>query len=101
MNIGIIGLERVEQNGRVVKVYWQASDSNGVAYAFESGTVVLQETNPSDPQFVLFENLTEKLVLEWIKPYLNLPKIKESLNQKMRDFNAPKLIAGVPENWAN
>lgn len=102
MNLNILDIERIKSTGAVMKVHWQASDNDDKSYALEYGTVVFDEKNPNDPDFAVYENLTEKTVLKWIRPLLDLQAIENSLQQKMQQrqkLKEPELAAGVPENW--
>lgn len=63
------------------------------------------EGNPSDPSFVPFENLTEEIVLQWIKEKLGqeeINKISSEIETRLQDRifkkNNPEFLNGLPWN---
>ena len=57
-----------ETEGVVVQTYWTKTgkDENGNEGVF-SGATPFKDGNPTDPNFVPFNQLTEEIVLNWIK----------------------------------
>jgi len=53
---------------------------------------------PDDADFTPFEQLTEEIVLGWVKAELNTAEIEQALAQKLNEKLNPTVVAGLP--WA-
>lgn len=68
-------LERDPTTGRVTVVHWQAKKLVGEAVAETYGATELLPgpTDPADPAFKPFENLTKDVVIQWVQEALSAP----------------------------
>lgn len=70
MKILITDLNKLEENGFVLRVFWVAEGlSHGQPIYFNGVTQLLAEDESPvlNPGFIPFENLTEAQVLDWVK----------------------------------
>ena len=85
----------------VSRVDWICSASNGEIKSGVTGSLVLE---PSQGSFVPFEQLTEEVVISWVKEKLGFEMVSEyeaALEEKIESFGAPpteEQNAAIP--WA-
>jgi len=91
----IAQLERNADDNGVVTAHWRVSAEDGDFTASSYGTCSWTP-EPSTEGFVPFEDLTEAMVIEWVKGSLDVEAIEASLASQIEDQKAPKVIAGVP-----
>ena len=93
----IAQLERNADDNGVVTAHWRVSAVDGDYTASSYGTCSWTP-EPSTEGFVPFEDLTEAMVIEWVKGSLDVEAIEAGLTAQIEDQKAPKVIAGTP--WA-
>ena len=85
----------------VVQTYWKkiGTDENGNEGTFSGATPFTTTTMPAGNTFVPFEELTEEMVLEWIKDVVvndNERQIKEQIAKQIHDKITPVTEASLP-----
>jgi len=91
----IAQLERNADDNGVVIAHWRVSAVDGDFTASTYGTCSWTP-EPSTEGFVPFEDLTEAMVIEWVKGSLDVESIEASLASQIKEQKAPKIIAGTP-----
>jgi hypothetical protein len=91
----IAQLERNADDNGVVTAHWRVSAVDGDYTASSYGTCSWTP-DPSTEGFVPFEDLTEAMVIEWVKGSLDVEAIEASLASQIEEQKAPKVVAGVP-----
>ena len=91
----IAQLERNADDDGVVIAHYHVSKTDGDYRASSYGTCGFTP-DPTSDDFVPFEDLTEALVIEWIKGSLDVDAIEANLTAQIEDQKAPKVVAGVP-----
>jgi hypothetical protein len=91
----IAQLERTTADGGVTIAHWRATLTDGDCSASTYGTCSFTP-DPDAEDFVPFENLTEAMVIEWVKGSLDVEAIESGLTAQIEDQKAPKVLAGVP-----
>jgi hypothetical protein len=94
----IAQLERNTSDGGVVVAHWRASATDGDYSASSYGTCGFTP-DPTAPNFVPFDDLTEDDVLAWVYAELGaeqLAAIEDGLSANIEEQKAPKVIAGTP-----
>ena len=93
----IISLIRNPQTGVVIKVYGKQVIKN--QHNLDCTVVVdLDPIDPNNQKFIFYEQLTEEIVLEWVKTKLgnqlqiNDEYLQSQLNKKLN----PEFISGLP-----
>jgi hypothetical protein len=94
-NWTIAQLERNADDNGVVTAHWRVSAEDGEYTASSYGTCSWTP-EPSTEGFVPFENLTEAMVIEWVKDSLDVDAIEAGLTAQIEEQKAPKVIAGTP-----
>jgi hypothetical protein len=88
-----------ESNGLMIEAIWRVVGTEGTDEVSGHGSVFL-EGKPDEPGFIPYEDLTEQIVLGWVKEDLGAEKVSEiegglvARLQKAKDPVTP----GVP--WA-
>ena len=102
MTWSIETLERNASDGGVIIAHWKYSvestsvDEMGDNFmAKEYGTVSFTP-DPSDPNFVAFDDLTETIVLGWVWNEIDKTAVETSAQQQLDEFISPSQIMGVP-----
>jgi len=94
-------MTRELDNGFVFQVAWSCTGTaaDGSASAFYGGTSTFEQ-DPSDPNFIPYEDLTEPVVLGWVFEALGDQKteIEVTLIAKVEKQLHPTTANGVP--WA-
>jgi hypothetical protein len=91
----IAQLERNADDNGVVTAHWRVSAVDGDFTASTYGTCSWTP-EPSTEGFVPFQDLTEAIVIEWVKSSLDVESIEESLASQIEEQKAPKVISGTP-----
>ena len=94
----IANLERNTSDGGVVVAHWRATATDGDFSASSYGTCGFTP-DPTAPDFVPFDDLTEADVLQWVYAELGaeqLAAIEDGLSANIEEQKAPKVIAGTP-----
>jgi hypothetical protein len=104
-NWKIANLKRKPEDGLVIEVTWIMNfDLNGEKDRKVGMTKLEGDSN--DPNFVAYEDLTEEIVLDWIKSELGEEKIenienefKTILENRIQKKENPEFLTGKP--WGN
>jgi hypothetical protein len=91
----IANLERNTSDGGVVVAHWRATLTDGDYSASSYGTVGFTP-DPTAPDFVPFDDLTEADVLAWVYESVDKDATEESLASQIEDQKAPQTMAGTP-----
>jgi len=91
----IVELQRDIATGGVLYVHYSAVATDEGYSEGEYGGVPLTPDS-SSPDFILFENLTEEIVLNWIWSILDKESIEESLLAKVQEQKTPTKSQGLP-----
>jgi hypothetical protein len=92
----IAQLERNTSDGGVVIAHWRATATDG-DYSLQAPTELVGFTpDPTAPDFVPFESLTEADVLAWVYESVDKDSVEASLAANIEDQKAPQTMAGVP-----
>ena len=98
-NWSIQQLERHTDGGVVYVAYWQLSASNGTGSASATGSIGF--TEPTQQNFIPFEDLTEEIVIGWVKDRLGEEQVtglQDGLLVAIAEKANPPLASGLP--WA-
>jgi len=95
MNWTISQLERNSADGGVIVAHWRVTAVVGEYSASSYGTAGFTP-DPTANGFVPFEDLTEAMVIEWVKDSLDVDAIEAGLTAQIEDQKAPQTVAGVP-----
>jgi len=82
----------------IVVCHWRATATDGDYSASSYGTCGFTP-DPTAPDFVPFESLTEDDVLQWVYAELGaeqLAAIEDGLSANIEEQKAPKVVAGTP-----
>lgn len=99
----ILNLERNASDGGVIKVYWLAkrheqvgeAENESVYSAYYKGTTDLTPDASLD-SFILFEDLTEDVVLGWVYNEINKTEIETQITNSIEEQKNPATFEGVP-----
>ena len=91
----IAQLERNTSDGGVVVAHWRATLTDGDYSASSYGTAGFTP-DPTAPDFVPFESLTEADVLAWVYESVDKDATEASLAANIEDQKAPQTVAGTP-----
>ena len=94
MNFQINELER-NLDGGVLTAHWQAYKSSGEYTASSYGAVDF-DPDTSAEGFIPYEDLTEEVVIEWVKDTLNLETLEETLDNDLLQQEQPTILTGIP-----
>lgn len=88
----IANLERNAADGVVTTVHWTATKTDGdaVASAYSSQAVEAGDI------VIPFANLTEAVVVEWVKAKLDLVSLEASLDAQIEEQKNPVTASGLP-----
>lgn len=99
MNWKIEQLERDLQTGLVTMAHWRVVKTEDDVTATAYGSAVLPARETTDPAFVPYENLTEVMVVGWVKDTLGEDVVQGVEAGVQADLDArrnPTTGAGVP-----
>jgi len=88
-------LERELSDGGVIVAHWRASASDGDYSASSYGTVGFTP-DPSSPDFVPYDSLTEAQVLGWVWESVDKDATEAALQAKIDADMNPTTGTGVP-----
>jgi hypothetical protein len=95
----IAQLERNTSDGGVVVAHWRATatETVGEIRSLQALTALVGFTpDPTAPDFVPFDDLTEADVLAWVYAALDKDAVEASLASQIEDQKAPQTMAGTP-----
>lgn len=99
MNWTITTLDRLLPDGMVYTAYWVVSKTEGGASGAMNGSISFPAKDPSDPNFIPYDDLTEEQVVNWVKTEMggNQVAAYEAAVQAQIDKQInPKTASGVP-----
>lgn len=88
-------LERQTDTGGVIVAYWRVSAEDGEYAATAYGSVGFTP-DPTAPDFIAYDQLTEADVLAWVWGSVDKDAVEVNLAQQIEDQKAPKTKTGVP-----
>jgi hypothetical protein len=91
-------LQRNTSDGGVIDAHWQAVAIEDKYNASTYGCVSF-EPDSSDNNFIPFEDLTEEVVIQWVKDKLGeeyITTLEQGLAAQIEDQKAPKVASGLP-----
>ena len=91
-------LQRNTSDGGVIDAHWQAVATEDKYNASAYGCVSF-EPDSSDNNFIPFEDLTEEVVIQWVKDKLGeeyVTTLEQGLAAQIEDQKAPKVASGLP-----
>jgi hypothetical protein len=77
-------------NNVVKVVHWRLIASDGTNSVDSYGSVSLEE--PSQNDFVAFNNLTEQKVISWVESKINVTEVKDNLNTQLAKLANPSIV---------
>ena len=90
----IVNLDRLTSAGFVVTVHYNVSATDGTYSASTYGTISYQE-QPGET-FVPFDQLTEEIVVGWVKESLGEATVEASLQSQIDAQANPTQQSGLP-----
>jgi hypothetical protein len=95
----IAQLERNTADGGVVVAHWRATATETVGedtFSASSYGTCGFTPDPTAPDFIAFESLTEADVLAWVYESVDKDATEAALAANIEDQKAPQTVAGVP-----
>ena len=96
-NWTIAQLERNTSDNGVTIVHWRCTGVDGDNSTGAYGTASFTP-DPTSPDFIAFESLTEADVLGWVHANVSKEDTEASLQAKLDEMAAPSTVTGMP--WA-
>jgi len=93
-------LERKSDDGFVVNVHWryafaETPEDGGVQY-YADRYGVLSYTQSEDSDLIPYEDLTENIVIGWVKESLDMEDLDKDLENQIEAQKNPPILQGVP-----
>jgi hypothetical protein len=88
----IVSLERETADGYVFTAHYTIKANDGTYTAGAYGSLGLERPETLVP----FAQLTEAIVVDWVKDKLNVEEIEAALQAQLDEQHAPTKAAGVP-----
>jgi hypothetical protein len=91
-------LERNVSHSGVIRAHWRAEATDGEFTASVYGDVSF-DPDPESETFVPFEELTESLVVDWVKQQLGSERVAELEQVLATDIDhqkSPRVVSGTP-----
>jgi hypothetical protein len=92
MEFKIVNLDRSTDGDVVTTVHYTVSKTDGEAIGSLYGSVGVEVGDTVIP----FGELTEAVVVEWVKDKLDLVSLEASLDAQISEQKAPKVATGLP-----
>jgi hypothetical protein len=93
---GIARLHRTDGAKVVMLVDWFCKMQDGGSPEVEYGVVEFAEKNPSDADFIPFDDLTEQQVLAWVHQIVDKAAIESRLKAQIEAQKTPVLVSELP-----
>ena len=93
----IAQLERNTADNGVTIAHWRVTAQDGDYTASSYGTQSFTP-DPESPDFVAFEDLTEEIVLGWVKGAMDTEALEAGLASQIEAQKAPTTVTGMPWN---
>ena len=91
----ITRLDRDVDNSAVITVEFKIETSENGKTVSTVGSVFLSP-NPNSEQFIKYEDLTEAIVLSWVKDKIKCDMIENELLNQLNLLKNPKVKSGIP-----
>jgi hypothetical protein len=95
-------LERKSDDGFVLNVHWRYAmidyDKEKTYYADTYGVASFTENTESE-SYIPYENLTEEIVISWVKDYIGQEQLQEielNLSTQIEQQKKPTILVGLP-----
>jgi hypothetical protein len=98
----ISSLDRTLPDGMVFTAHWRVSDTQDGFSASTYGTISFPAKPPSDPDFIPYEDLTEEIVIGWVKDEMGPNQVaayEAAVQGKIDAQVNPSTASGTP--WSN
>jgi hypothetical protein len=98
----IVELEHHVSDGLVITAHWQLTAEGEGQTARLIGSLTLPPKEVTDPTFIPFEELTEEIVIGWVKAQLGEEQVAEleaSVESQLGALISPATVTGLP--WGN
>lgn len=93
----IVELERNASNGGVMIAHYRCTCTDSETGTFKTSVGVKNfSPDPSDPNFIPFESLTEEIVLSWIHGETFKEDLETRLSGEVNNMINPVIISGLP-----
>jgi hypothetical protein len=92
MELKVNQLDRNTDGDIVTTVHWTAIKQDGEFIASSYGSVGVEVGDTVIP----FAELTEAVVVDWVKDKLDLVSLEASLDAQIAEQKAPKVATGLP-----
>ena len=92
MEFKIVNLDRDTDGDIVTTVHWSVSKTDGDAVGSSYGSVSVEVGDTLVP----YAELTEAIVIDWVKEKLDLVSLEASLDAQIAEQKAPTKASGLP-----
>jgi len=92
MEFKIVNMKRNTADGVVSEIHWTCTKTDGEAVGSSYGSVGVAVGDTVIP----FADLTEAVVVEWVKEKLDLVSLEANLDAQIAELKAPKVASGLP-----
>jgi hypothetical protein len=92
MEFKINDLKRTVTDNVVYEIHYSVSKTDGEAVGSSYGSVGVEVGDTVIP----FAELTEAVVVDWVKEKLDLVSLEANLDAQIADQKAPKVATGLP-----
>lgn len=102
MNWSISTLDHSLPECCVQTAHWRVSDTQDGFTGSVYGTISLPHKEPSDPTFIPYEDLTESIVIQWVKDEMGADQVaahEANVQAQIDKQKNPTTASGVP--WSN
>jgi hypothetical protein len=93
-------LERQADNGFVINVHWRYSITDtgqaGKDYYADTYGVASYTQDTEAESYIPYEDLTEGIVIGWVKESIDLEAIEKSLEDQIEAQKNPPILQGLP-----
>jgi hypothetical protein len=93
-------LERSATDNFVLNVHWRYSmtdtDESGKQYYADTYSVASYTQDPEKDDYIPYEELTEEMVISWIKSSLDTEAIDKNLADQIESQKNPPILTGLP-----
>jgi hypothetical protein len=89
----IAQLERETDDGYVFTAHYTVDANDGTYSAGAYGSLGLERP---EGEMVPFADLTEEIVIGWVKDILNVEEVEASLQTQLDEKHAPTAVVGLP-----
>lgn len=96
MKWGISQAKRTQDTKVVLVVEWFCEAKEGRFHEVQYGTVELDDKNPSSPDFIPFEQITEQQMLDWVFDKIDKNAVEEKMTHLINEQKTPSLVTELP-----